>query len=59
MSRASDTYWQKLRRHPGVPVAGAMTLLCAVAGAPDHWIGGALVGAVWWLPVLWTARTQP
>lgn len=57
-----DTYWRKLRRHPGVPMVMLWTVLALVAGLPD-WKRG-LIGAAFMLVtfgsiVLWTARTQP
>lgn len=58
-----ETYWQKLKRHPGVPMAAAMTFLGAIAGASNP-TKGALLGAIimggWmWPIVLWTARDLP
>lgn len=59
--------WQKfknrLRTHPGVPIATALTIIGFVAGAKgEQWyIGGAFGAAVmciFWVPVLWTAWTM-
>ena len=48
-----------LKDHPGVPVASALMVLGFLAGI-EHGIyrafGGAAVMAVFWIPVLLTAR---
>jgi hypothetical protein len=53
-------YLKALRRHPGVPIASALTALGFVAGASgERWLLsgalGAAVMSVFWLPVLLTA----
>jgi uncharacterized membrane protein len=52
---SNPTYWQRLKGHPGVPVAAFMTIGGALAGG---WFG-LVVGALTWVPVLITARDQP
>lgn len=57
------TYIQRLKKHPGVPIAAALTCLGFAAGAKgEHWIVSGLIGAaimsVFWLPVLLTARSS-
>lgn len=49
------TYWQKLKRHPGLPIAAAFIVMGAIAGG---W-GGALIMSAYSIPILITARTQP
>lgn len=50
-------YLSRLRHHPGVPIAAALTLLGAAAGAPRNWLLGALIMSVYcWPIVFWTAR---
>lgn len=48
-----------LKNHPGVPVASALMVLGFLAGI-EHGIyrafGGAAIMAVFWIPVLLTAR---
>ena len=59
-------YWNNLRRHPGVPVATALTIMGFVAGI-DHLaasiygglIGAAVMGLIYWPIVLWTAARRP
>lgn len=55
-------YLQRLREHPGLHFATALTLMGAAAGAPRGGLRGALAGALvmgafCWIPVLLTART--
>lgn len=56
------TYWQRLKRHPGVGIAALMTVAGALAGASrGDGIGVIIFGAVImglcvWTPVLLTAR---
>jgi hypothetical protein len=57
---AIPKYWMLLKRHPGAPIASAITVMGFAAGAKgDEWIVGGLVGAaimsIFWIPVLWTA----
>lgn len=56
------TYWQKLKRHPGVPVVLWISVFGFLGGLPD-WerglIGAAVILVVFGPIVLWTARTQP
>lgn len=57
-------YMKRLSIHPGMPIATAMTVVGAIAGAQEGGTTGALAGAaafglVCWVPVLITARTQP
>ncbi len=54
MNDLRESYWRKLGRHPGLPIAGALIVLGAIAGG---W-GGALVMSVYFLPVLITARRR-
>lgn len=55
-------YWQKLKRHPGVPVVLWLAMLGFIAGMPD-WkralIGTGVMLLCFGSIVLWTARTQP
>ena len=61
------TYFDRLKQHPGVPVASMMTVIGGFAGAASDsmsFAGGFVFGAcifaiVTWPIVLWTARTQP
>ncbi len=59
------TYWKRLKNHPGVPVATAMSVMFPLAGLGNEndWRVGVIAGAVAalavWAIVLWTARTQP
>jgi len=58
---SNPSYWKRLQNHPGVPIATLLTAAGVLAGLsrPDgNWAIG-LVMAVWWVPVLSTARTQP
>lgn len=55
MSAPNPTYWQRLKGHPGVPIASIATLFGVVERG---WFGLA-VSALVWLPVLVTARDQP
>ena len=56
------TYWQRLKRHPGVGMATMLTIAGGTAGASrGDGLGGVLFGvlvmsALAWLPVLITAR---
>ena len=56
------TYWQRLKRHPGVPVAIACQGMGFIAGftRPDGDLKIAFIGmaimSVFWIPVLITAR---
>lgn len=55
-------YWRRLQRHPGVPIASALTIMMVLAGAGggvSGAVGGAISSLLWWAIVLWTARTQP
>jgi len=64
---SKPTYLDRLKSHPGVPVASMMTVIGGFSGAAnesmgaiDGFIFGACVlGVVCWPIVLWTARTQP
>ena len=65
-SRQRQTYWQRLRAHPGTGYATMFTLLGALSGAQRHdasltttIVGAAVMGIICWVPVLLTARTQP
>lgn len=57
-----ETYWQRLKRHPGVPIAFACQGMGFVAGLRrvDGDLTTALIGmaimSVFWIPVLITAR---
>ena len=56
-------YLDRLKRHPGVPIATACSALGFVAGAHGiHWLRLGLIGAaimsVFWIPVLITARSS-
>lgn len=48
-------FTKRLKGHPGVPIAAALTLLGFVAGG----VFGAAVLSVFWVLVLWTAWDQP
>ena len=60
------TYWQRLKSHPGVPVASVLTLAGALAGSGNEsfgpWsgalFGALLMGSLTWLPVLLTAMER-
>lgn len=53
-------YFQRLKRHPGAPMAAALTMAGVVlAATSEHDWRVMLVSSVWWIPVLITARTQP
>ena len=55
-------YIDRLKQHPGVPIAIAFPIFAALAGAdrgPWGMAVCALFGSIVWIPVLWTARTQP
>lgn len=66
-TKKQSSYWQKLKRHPGVPVLFWMCALGFVAGAMRQDDGGLVSGAlgsafmliVFGPIVLWTARSQP
>ena len=55
-------YIDRLKQHPGVPIATVFTFFGAAAFY-EHGISGMATGALMssfvWIPVLWTARTQP
>lgn len=59
------TYWKRLKAHPGVPVATAMSVMFPLAGLANEngrqggLIAGAVAALAVWAIVLWTARTQP
>ena len=61
------TYMDRLKAHPGVPIASMMTVIGGFAGVANEsmtTLGGFIFGAcvfaaVTWPIVLWTARTQP
>ena len=60
------TYMQRLKAHPGVPIASIVTAAFIFSGIANEGLTtgqGVLVGLaaslVAWLPVLITARTQP
>lgn len=56
-----NDYWKRLKNHPGVPMASALSIAGIVAAAASEhgdWRVGLLV-SVFWIPVLLTARTQP
>lgn len=53
------SYWQRLKSHPGVPMASFWTAMGFFAGiggdTADKWIGAAMF-SVFWIPVLLTNR---
>jgi hypothetical protein len=58
------TYWQRVKEHPGVGIASAMTAFGFIAGIQHGSVKRALVGAAvmavfCWGCVLITARSQP
>jgi hypothetical protein len=60
------TYWQKLKEHPGSPMAAIMSIGGTIAGAGNESFPTLFHGALFgfcvslsvWAVVLWTARTQ-
>ncbi len=56
------TYWQRLRDHPGVPVATFMTFASLVAGLDRGvWFAvfaACFVGGCCWGLVLWSNRSR-
>lgn len=59
-------YWERLKTHPGVPIAVGFTILGAVGGIGHSenicygMISGGMAGALaTWPIVLWTARKNP
>jgi hypothetical protein len=57
-----DSYWRKLRRHPGVPIVTLWIVGAFCACLPD-WkrglIAAGLTLVIFGSIVLWTARSQP
>ena len=58
-------FWKRLKAHPGVPVASAMTAVFLFAGLSNPHsqsvgLASAIIfSAIMWAVVLWTARTNP
>lgn len=53
----NDSYLQRLRRHPGLPIATFMTIAFTVVGWDRAWWFGPVISfLLLWLPVLITAR---
>ena len=55
-----DSYFERLRAHPGFFIAVTCTLMGAVAGS-ESWskaLMGAAIMSVFWLPVLLTVRKR-
>lgn len=65
MTKRKGKYWQRLKGHPGVPMATMLSFIFPLAGLgnANGWEGGVIAGLVAslviWMIVLWTARTQP
>lgn len=52
-------YWERLKIHPGVPLASLFTGLGVWLAVTDGiWLAIPAM-SIWWVPVLITARTQP
>jgi len=52
-------YLHKLSNHPGAPIAAVMSAIGVIAGAmrdgtPSSVAAGALIGSIYWIPVLLT-----